>query len=104
MGASARWRAPTRCSPRAGGRAPVAHGFGIRLISASIERQLGGEAAFDWRPEGLHCLLRVPRRDYVDTLANRAAAQRRLGEDRPELPLRREGGNRVLLVEDEILV
>ena len=83
---------------------PVAHGFGIRLISASIERQLGGEAAFDWRPEGLHCLLRVPRRDYVDTLANRAAAQRRLGEDRPELPLRREGGNRVLLVEDEILV
>ena len=83
---------------------PVAHGFGIRLISASIERQLGGEAAFDWRPEGLHCLLRVPRRDYVDTLANRAAAQWRLGEDRPELPLRLEGGNRVLLVEDEILV
>ena len=83
---------------------PVAHGFGIRLISASIERQLGGEAAFDWRSEGLHCLLRVPRRDYVDTLANRAAAQWRLGEDRPELPLRLEGGNRVLLVEDEILV
>ena len=83
---------------------PVAHGFGIRLISASIERQLGGEAAFDWRPEGLHCLLRVPRRDYVDALANRAAAQWRIGEDRSALPLRLEGGNRVLLVEDEILV
>src|SRR5260221_13873976 len=83
---------------------PVAHGFGIRLISASIERQLGGVAAFDSRSEGLHCLLRVPRRDYVDALANRTPTHRRLCEARPELPLRLEAGNRVLLVEDEILV
>jgi two-component sensor histidine kinase/CheY-like chemotaxis protein len=85
-------------------RPPAAPGFGIRLISASIERQLGGEAAFDWRSEGLHCVLRVPCRDYIDALANRAGTQRRIGEDRPELPLRLEAGNRVLLVEDEILV
>jgi len=83
---------------------PAAPGFGIRLISASVERQLGGEAGFDWRSEGLHCVLRVPRREYIDALASRAAAQWRIGEDRPDLPLRLEAGNRVLLVEDEILV
>jgi PAS domain S-box-containing protein len=85
-------------------RPPAAPGFGIRLISASVERQLGGEAGFDWRSEGLHCVLRVPRRDYIDALASRAATQWRIGEDRPDLPLRLEAGNRVLLVEDEILV
>src|SRR5262249_44042305 len=40
---------------------PAAPGFGIRMISASVERQLAGEAAFHWRPEGLHCSLCVPR-------------------------------------------
>ncbi len=34
---------------------PASPGFGIRMISASIERQLEGEATFDWRPDGLHC-------------------------------------------------
>jgi hypothetical protein len=27
---------------------------------ASIESQLGGKATFDWRTEGVVCLLRVP--------------------------------------------
>ena len=27
---------------------------------ASIESQLGGQAEFDWRPEGLVCCLTVP--------------------------------------------
>ena len=27
---------------------------------ASIESQLGGQAEFDWRPEGLVCCLSVP--------------------------------------------
>src|SRR6266436_3763268 len=34
---------------------PASPGFGIRVISASIERQLDGEAKFDWHPEGLRC-------------------------------------------------
>src|ERR1051326_242402 len=38
-----------------------AGGAGTRVIGASIERQLGGRAAFDWRPEGLHCVLSLPR-------------------------------------------
>src|SRR5262249_59858948 len=36
---------------------PAAPGFGIRMISASIERQLAGDGAFHWPPEGLHCTL-----------------------------------------------
>src|SRR5260221_492765 len=84
--------------------APAAPGFGIRMISASIERQLAGEAAFHWRPEGLHCSVCVPRGDSIEPLAHRTGAHWTVGEDRSALPLQLETGNRVLLVEDEILV
>ena len=36
---------------------PASQGFGTRLILASVEGQLGGKALFDWRPEGLKCIL-----------------------------------------------
>jgi PAS domain S-box-containing protein len=39
---------------------PAFRGFGTRGLMASIESQLGGEALFDWRPEGLVCRLLVP--------------------------------------------
>jgi two-component sensor histidine kinase len=41
-------------------RAPEAPGFGMRIIGASIQGQLGGNANFDWRPGGLRCVLSVP--------------------------------------------
>jgi len=85
-------------------QAPAAPGFGIRMISASIERQLAGEAAFHWRPEGLHCSLCVPRGDSIEPLAHRTSTHWTAGEDRTALPLQLETGNRVLVVEDEILV
>jgi PAS domain S-box-containing protein len=83
---------------------PASAGFGIRVISASIERQLEGEAVFNWRPEGLHCSLAVPRGDKIGQLSRGNDGQRMIGEDKPSLPLRLMTGNRVLLVEDEILV
>src|SRR3989440_1935198 len=83
---------------------PAAPGFGIRLISASVERQLAGRAIFHWRPEGLYCTLRVPRRDQIDALSHRPGAHARVSEERLDLPLQIDTGNRVLLVEDEILV
>ena len=83
---------------------PASPGFGIRVISASIERQLEGETAFHWRPEGLHCSLRVPRGDKIEPLAPHGNANRTVSEDRNVLPLRLATGNRILLVEDEILV
>ena len=61
--------------------APASPGFGIRVISASVERQLEGEATFDWRPEGLHCTLSVPRGEELSPLAHdevgRASQRRR---------------------------
>lgn len=39
---------------------PVSRGFGTQSVIASIESQLGGQAEFDWRSEGLICRLSVP--------------------------------------------
>jgi len=39
---------------------PTTRWFGTRTVIASIESQLGGEARFDWRREGLLCRLTVP--------------------------------------------
>jgi PAS domain S-box-containing protein len=39
---------------------PVSRGFGTKSVIASIESQLGGQARFDWRSEGLICRLSVP--------------------------------------------
>ena len=72
-----------------------------RIITASIEGQLAGQTVFDWRPEGLQCVLSVPREDMTPVKG-------RNGE-RPELrPRRRKAitvaGNRIMMVEDEALV
>ena len=44
---------------------PSSPGFGTRIITASIEGQLAGQTVFDWRPEGLQCVLSVPREDMA---------------------------------------
>ena len=83
---------------------PATPGFGIRVISASIERQLEGKAVFDWRPEGLQCSLAVPRGNKIEPPGHHHVGHAVQGDDRPALPLQLATGNRVLLVEDEILV
>jgi two-component sensor histidine kinase len=45
---------------------PTARGFGTRSVIASVESQLGGRAAFDWRQAGLVCILAVPLRQIVE--------------------------------------
>jgi PAS domain S-box-containing protein len=60
---------------------PISRGFGTRSVIASIESQLGGQADFDWRSEGLICRLSVP--------LMRGVAARRLST-RENLPV---GGN-----------
>src|ERR1700726_1375538 len=39
---------------------PLSRGFGTRSVIASIESQLGGQAEFDWRSEGLIFRVSVP--------------------------------------------
>jgi PAS domain S-box-containing protein len=46
-------------------REPNFRGFGTRGIMASIESQLGGQALFDWRAEGLLCRLLVPATQWM---------------------------------------
>jgi PAS domain S-box-containing protein len=85
-------------------QAPASPGFGIRVISASIERQLEGNVRFEWHPHGVHCTLTVPCSDKIAAQARPAFAYRMVGPDKPHLPLRLARGNRILLVEDEVLV
>lgn len=44
-------------------------GFGATMISAIVERQLGGQALLEWRPEGLAARFVLPRRDRVERFA-----------------------------------
>jgi PAS domain S-box-containing protein len=83
---------------------PASPGFGIRVISASVERQLEGEARFEWHPAGLRCSLAVPRGENIEPMIRPAGAHRMVAEDKSALPIKLDAGNRVLLVEDEILV
>ena len=82
---------------------PSTPGFGTRIITASIERQLGGTARFDWRPQGLQCTLTVPRSDKIEAapLAAKGGADPdgALGDAKLVV-----GAHRVMVVEDEALV
>ena len=78
--------------------APDKTGFGTRIITSSVERQLGGKTTFDWRPEGLSCVLVVPRGQSIDTRRGAAADH---GADASPQPIH---GQRIMIVEDEALV
>jgi PAS domain S-box-containing protein len=82
--------------------APATQGYGTRVISASIERQLGGRAVFDWRREGLHCAMTIPRSDRVEERKFAGPAQP--GKEHAAAIPKPVSGNRILLVEDEALV
>jgi PAS domain S-box-containing protein len=81
---------------------PTRKGFGTRVVGASIESQLRGRAVFDWRPEGLHCTLTIPRSNFE-------SARHVYVEDEfepaknshPQIPI---SGRKILLAEDEALV
>jgi PAS domain S-box-containing protein len=82
---------------------PASPGFGTRIITASIEGQLAGNSSFDWRPEGLQCILSVPRDDMTPVKARNG----RETADAPAAALPAGitlTGNRIMIVEDEALV
>lgn len=77
---------------------PTSRGFGTTVIKASVQEQLRGKLTLDWRREGLLCAIEVP--DQAEVASN-AASSRDIARSRPA---ERNGGARVLLVEDEALV
>ena len=83
---------------------PVAPGFGTRIILASIEGQLGGQVRFDWRPDGLRCVLSVPLSDKLaapdHVVEHPHPAKQEASRDAESVI----AGDRVMIVEDEALV
>jgi PAS domain S-box-containing protein len=83
--------------------APSSRSFGLKVIVASIEQQLGGKAAFDWDPKGLRCAFSIPRSEL--TKSRSLHALREGGQaNGAVIGLKRDDKPRVLLVEDEALV
>jgi PAS domain S-box-containing protein len=81
---------------------PSRRGFGTRVITASVEHQLGGKARFDWRPQGLRVALVIPL-DQIHS-PQRPAAPAPPEDDRGKLALMAAAGTQILLVEDEALI
>ena len=81
----------------------ISGGFGIRVIKASVESQLGGAVEFDWRHDGLHCLISVPHHENPESskkLQTSVQTAGTVGSGRVEGGLRK----RILVVEDEGLI
>jgi two-component sensor histidine kinase/CheY-like chemotaxis protein len=77
---------------------PSSHGFGTKIMNASIKHQIGGNVAWDWRATGLHCTLQIPiGRDGASEL--QPARQAKNLVQLPSGTMKR-----VLLVEDEAMI
>jgi len=83
--------------------APSARSFGLKVIRASIEQQLGGEAQFDWNFRGLRCNLSIPLAERTRAFA-RDSMRSESKTNGSAIELNQVERPRVLLVEDEALV
>ncbi|HTR85934.1 MAG TPA: hypothetical protein VMI56_15745, partial [Reyranella sp.] len=83
--------------------APKLLGFGLSIVRSSIEEQFRGGVRFDWRPEGLHCSLSIPRAQIVNPELAEPIAEPTPKEARPQRTLSL-AGRRLLMVEDEFLI
>ncbi len=82
---------------------PSSRSFGLKVIVASIEQQLGGKVVFDWNPAGLCCEFSIPRSELTKS---RSLQELRGGKTGNGVVKDLSGVDkpRVLLVEDEALV
>ena len=82
---------------------PSSRSFGLKVIAASIEQQLGGQAAFDWNRAGLRCLFAIPRTELTKSRVFNPSRMTN-GGNGAVVDLKHKDKPRVLLVEDEALV
>lgn len=82
---------------------PSSRSFGLKVIIASIEQQLGGKASFDWDPQGLRCEVAIPRSELTKSRAFNPVPNGN-GGNGSAIGLKGKDKPRVLLVEDEALV
>jgi PAS domain S-box-containing protein len=83
---------------------PSSPGFGTRIITGSVEGQLGGRTVFDWSPEGLKCVLSIPREDMTPVKERRNGSGGKESENSAPAGGIVVSGNRIMIVEDEALV
>jgi PAS domain S-box-containing protein len=77
---------------------PTSHGFGTKILNASIRHQIGGNVAWDWRPSGLHCTVQLPVSRDGDAASDAALP----GQNLVQLPSNTM--KRVLIVEDDAII
>jgi PAS domain S-box-containing protein len=82
---------------------PSSRSFGLKVIVASIEQQLGGKAAFEWNAGGLRCVFAIPRTELAKSRVFNPSLITN-GGNGAVVDLKRKDKPRVLLVEDEALV
>jgi PAS domain S-box-containing protein len=82
---------------------PSSHSFGLKVIAASIEQQLGGKAVFKWAPIGLQCQMMIPRSELAKSRVFSPLLVANGGRG-TVVGVKRDSKSRVLLVEDEALV
>jgi two-component sensor histidine kinase/CheY-like chemotaxis protein len=82
---------------------PSSRSFGLKVIAASIEQQLGGKAIFEWNRAGLRCLFAIPRTELTKSRVFNPSLMTN-GGNGAVFDLKHKDKPRVLLVEDEALV
>jgi PAS domain S-box-containing protein len=82
---------------------PSSHSFGLKVIAASIEQQLGGKAVFRWAPTGLQCQMMIPRSELAKSRVFSPLLVANSGRG-TVVGVKHDSKSRVLLVEDEALV
>ena len=85
---------------------PTRRGFGTTIIEQSVPYDLGGHAAIDYRPEGVHARFVIPGRHITEIGRNR---EPRIDPFAPAAPVDPEqlhilDGLRVMLVEDSLII
>jgi CheY-like chemotaxis protein len=86
-------------------KTPRRSGYGTRVIRGGIESQLGGQACFDWHPDGLRCKLAVPLQFDGAASLDRRPLTDNAGKSASTRPASaRKDGQSVLLVEDEPMI
>ena len=82
-------------------KVPTVQGFGIKVITSSVEAQLGGEARFNWRSDGMDCTLTIP---HLDQGGPEAAVPWQGNHHTPSGVEKSSDAKRVMIVEDEALI
>jgi CheY-like chemotaxis protein len=82
---------------------PCSKGYGTRVISASVERQLDGGATFDWQPDGLRFTMSIPLGEKAKQQDGAPSGRRAAANGNGAAAPQAMPGKRLLLVEDEAL-